>query len=218
MIKRLFDITFSVSGLILFLPLFAFIGLIIWFSMPGPVFFSQTRIGYKGKPFTIYKFRTMVVNTGSVVITIESDHRITTFGKFLRNSKLDELPQLWNILTGEMSFVGPRPDVPGYYDQLTGEDRIILGVKPGLTGADSVAYSHEEAILQQQDDPEKFYNEKLFPDKVRINREYVRHRSFLLDLKILLLTLLGRHLSDEKYKPRYSKSLNANPKGKMIGQ
>lgn len=146
----------------------------------------------------------MIVNTDDIVITVESDKRITAFGKFLRVSKFDELPQLWNILKGDMSFVGPRPDVPGYYDQLTGTDRIVLDVLPGLTGADSIAYTYEEIILQREADPVKFYDEKLFPDKVRINKAYVKKQSFLLDLKIMLFTIIGKQLKDPDFQPRFN--------------
>ena len=203
MIKRIFDIILALILLILLLPIFVIIALIIIITMPGPVFYSQTRTGYKGRLFTIYKFRSMIVNTDDIVITVESDKRITAFGKFLRVSKFDELPQLWNILKGDMSFVGPRPDVPGYYDQLTGDDRIVLDVLPGLTGADSIAYTYEEIILQRQADPVKFYDEKLFPDKVRINKAYVKKQNLLLDIKIMLFTLLGRQLEDPEFQPEF---------------
>lgn len=146
----------------------------------------------------------MIVNTDPVVITVESDKRITAFGKFLRISKFDEFPQFWNILKGDMSFVGPRPDVPGYYDKLTGDDRIVLDVLPGLTGVDSVAYTYEEIILQHQNDPVKFYDKKLFPDKVRINKAYVKKRSFLLDLKIMAFTLLGKQFKDKDFQPGFN--------------
>lgn len=206
MVKRLFDILFSFLAMIVLMPIFVMIVMIMMITMPGPVFFWQTRTGYKGRPFTIYKFRTMVVNNDDIVITLQSDKRITPFGMFLRVAKFDELPQLWNILKGDMSFVGPRPDVPGYYDKLTGDDRIVLDVKPGLTGADSIAYTYEEIILQRQQDPVKFYNEKLFPDKVRINKEYVTQQSFLMDLKIILFTILGRPLKGVEFQPRYGLS------------
>jgi len=203
MVKRIFDITLSIVAFILALPLLLILALIIIITMPGPVFYFQIRTGFHGKKFTIYKFRTMIVNTDSIVITIDSDKRITPFGRILRATKFDELPQLWNILKGDMSFVGPRPDVPGYYDELKGDDRIVLEVKPGLTGADSIAYTYEEIILQRQADPVKFYNEKLFPDKVRINKAYVLKRNFLLDVKIIVFTLFGRHLKDREFQPRY---------------
>ena len=204
MIKRIFDITLSVVLLVLLIPVFLILAILILVTMPGPVFYKQTRTGFRGRHFTIYKFRTMIVNTDNIAITVGSDKRITSFGRFLRVSKFDELPQLWNILKGDMSFVGPRPDVPGYYDQLTGDDRIVLDVLPGLTGADSIAYTYEEIILQRQHDPVKFYNEKLFPDKVRINKAYVQKQSLLLDIRIMAFTLLGRYLKDPDFHPEFN--------------
>ncbi len=195
--KKAFDILFSIVGLICLSPLFVVVAIVIKITMPGPVFFKQMRIGYLGKPFTIYKFRSMVINKSSVSVTLKSDRRITPFGSFLRNSKIDEFPQLWNILIGDMSFVGPRPDVPGYADQLEGEEKIILSVKPGLTGLDSVKYPDEEEILHDQKDPEKFYDEVLYPDKVRININYIEHKSFMLDLRIIVNTLLGRKFKED---------------------
>lgn len=211
MIKRAFDITFSLFGLILLLPFFIIIALLILLTMPGPVIYTQTRTGYRGKHFKLFKFRTMIVNNDPNVITIESDRRITPFGRFLRIAKFDELPQLWNILKGEMSFVGFRPDVPGYYDKLNGDDRMILETRPGLTGADSIAYTYEEIILERQDDPVKFYNEKLFPDKVRINKAYVMKQSFFLDIKIILFTIFGKQLKDEDFQAKFNiKKKNAD--------
>ncbi len=138
----------------------------------------------------------MIVNREDISVTLKSDNRITPFGSFLRNSKIDEFPQLWNILIGDMSFAGPRPDVPGYADKLEGESRIILSVKPGLTGLDSVKYPDEEEILHDQKDPEKYYDEVLYPDKVRINVNYIKHRSFLLDMRIIANTLLRRKFKE----------------------
>ncbi len=203
MVKRIFDIVFSLIALLLLLPFFLIIIVLLKIAMPGPIFFTQIRTGFRGKTFEIYKFRTMVVNTDDIVITIESDPRITRFGRILRMTKFDELPQFWNILKGDMSLVGPRPDVPGYYDQLKGDDRVVLEVRPGLTGADSIAYTYEEIILQRQADPVKFYDEKLFPDKVRINKAYVLKQSFFLDIKIILFTLLGRQLKEKEFQANY---------------
>ena len=189
-LKRGFDFLLSLLALLVLLPLFLVVGLIIKISMPGPVFFRQKRIGLGAKPFYIYKFRSMLVNRDNISITLEGDRRITPFGKFLRRSKIDELPQLWNILKGDMSFVGHRPDVPGYADQLKGEDRILLKFRPGLTGPDSLAYPEEETLLAQKPDPGRYYDEVLYPEKVRINREYFQNHSFLKDLKILWKTAL----------------------------
>ena len=153
MVKRIFDITLSIVACILALPLLVVLALIIIITMPGPVFYFQTRTGFHGKQFTIFKLRTMIVNTDSIVITIDSDKRITPFGRILRATKFDELPQLWNILKGDMSFVGPRPDVPGYYDELKGDDRLVLEVKPGLTGADSIAYTYRKLFCSVRQTP-----------------------------------------------------------------
>ncbi len=188
-IKRLFDISLSIFGLITLSPVFLLVTILIKLRMPGPVFFSQDRVGKHGKPFRIYKFRSMVINKDNISITLGTDSRITPLGRWLRRTKIDEFPQLWNILKGDMSFVGPRPDVPGYADKLAGEERLILSVKPGLTGADSVAYPYEEELLQRQDDPERYYDEVLYPDKVRINLEYIKNRNFWLDIKLIILTL-----------------------------
>ena len=164
--------------------------------MPGPIFFHQKRIGQLGEQFTMVKFRTMVMNPGGNSISIKGESRITPLGAVLRKYKLDELPEIWNILKGDMSIVGPRPDVPGYADLLSGEDRIILSVKPGLTGPASLKFVDEEELLAKQHDPKKFNDEILYPAKVKINKSYIQHWSFWLDLKIILLTVLGKPLSE----------------------
>lgn len=157
--------------------------------MPGPVLFKQTRIGRYSRPFVIYKFRTMRLNNSKVSVTLSTDLRITPLGSFLRNTKLDELPQLFNILKGEMSVVGPRPDVPGYYDTLKGNDQVIWQLRPGLTGLDSMCYPNEQAILDREADPERFYDEQLWRDKVRLNKWYAEHRNLWMDIKIVLNTI-----------------------------
>lgn len=200
--KILFDTIVSFVALIALSPFFLFVALLIKIFMPGPAFFTQTRIGFSGKPFKIYKFRSMKINTTDISITLKNDNRITTLGKFLRKTKIDELPQLWNILKGDMSFVGFRPDVPGYHDRLDGDERRLLTIKPGLTGADSLAYPNEEDILDKQDDPQAFYDQALFPDKVRINLAYIQKRSFVLDIKIILYTLLHLQLKDAELLPQ----------------
>lgn len=196
LLKRFFDFLFALLGLVLLMPFFMAVALVIKLSMPGPVFFRQVRIGHQGKPFKILKFRSMRVSDEESSITLESDSRITPFGRFLRRSKIDELPQLWNILKGEMSLVGPRPDVPAYASKLEGEDRIILSVKPGITGPDSLAFPNEERLLATQPDPEKYYHEVIYPEKLRINREYTRNRTFRHDLLILWKTF--RWISSKK--------------------
>jgi len=182
---------FSAAALIGLLPIFIAIAILVKVTSRGPVIFKQTRVGFKGRHFSVYKFRTMIAQAermGSSVTT-QGDARITTFGHFLRATKLDELPQLWNVLVGDMSWVGPRPDVPGFADRLEGPDRIILSVRPGLTGPATLKYRNEEAILARQPDPERFNAEVIYPDKVRLNREYVERQSFGSDLKYILMTL-----------------------------
>ena len=163
---------------------------------PGPVFFYQQRVGQHGKLFTMLKFRTMTTNHGGSSISVEGESRITPLGKTLRKYKLDELPELQNVLKGEMSFVGPRPDVPGYADKLTGVERKILELRPGITGPASLKYVNEEALLAQQEDPVKYNDEIIWPDKVRINLEYMKRRTFWLDLKIIIYTVIGKKLKE----------------------
>jgi lipopolysaccharide/colanic/teichoic acid biosynthesis glycosyltransferase len=196
LLKRLFDITASIFGLIIFLPVFIVILLLIKIKMPGPVFFKQNRVGRNAELFRMVKFRTMKVNHGGSTISVKGESRITPFGAIMRKYKLDELPEFWNILMGDMSFVGPRPDVPGYADLLKGDDRLLLTVKPGLTGAASLFFSNEEELLANQADPIKYNDEVLFPEKVRINNNYVQNRSFCLDLKIIVFTIIGRKLKE----------------------
>ena len=165
--------------------------------MPGPVFFTQKRVGQHGKLFTMVKFRTMSVGHGGNSISVKGESRITPLGATLRKYKLDELPGLYNVLKGDMSFVGPRPDVPGYADKLQGDDRRILSLKPGITGPASMKYTREEEILAQQPDPVKYNNEVIYPDKVRINMKYLKHRNFLMDMMIIAYTLVGKEPEEE---------------------
>lgn len=195
-IKRLFDLITSVIGLLFLWPVFVIIAISIKLQMPGPLFFTQNRVGKNGKLFKMIKFRTMTVNHGGSSISVGGEPRITPLGAKLRKYKLDELPELWNVLKGDMSFVGPRPDVPGYADQLQGEERAILALKPGITGPASMKYANEEEILAEQDDPVRYNNEVIWPDKVRVNREYLKRRSFFLDLKIIFFTVLGKKLDE----------------------
>lgn len=163
--------------------------------MPGgPVLFTQKRVGKDGKLFTMYKFRSMTVGHGGSSVSVAGESRITPLGAKLRKYKLDELPELWNVLIGDMSFVGPRPDVPGYADRLQGEDRKILQLKPGITGSASLKYRNEEELLAKQDDPVRYNDEVIFPDKVRINLDYLEHWSFWLDMKIIIYTIIGKSL------------------------
>ena len=198
-LKRLFDIAASISGLVVFSPLLLIISILIKINMPGPVFFMQIRVGKNARLFNMIKFRSMKVNHGGNTISVKGESRITPLGATLRKYKLDELPELWNIFTGDMSFVGPRPDVPGYADKLSGDDRLLLTVKPGLTGAASLKYSKEEELLALQDNPVKYNDEVLYPDKVRIDLNYIKRWSFWLDIKIIVFTLLGRKLKEPYY-------------------
>ena len=196
-LKRLFDISASLFGLIFFSPLLLVIALLIKVKMPGPIFFRQQRVGRDAQLFRMVKFRTMKVNHGGSTISVKGESRITPLGATMRKYKLDELPELWNILIGDMSFVGPRPDVPGYADQLKGAERLLLSIKPGLTGAASMRFSNEEELLANQDDPIRFNDQILYPEKVRINNEYVKNQNFFLDLKIIIYTILGKRLKEE---------------------
>ncbi|MGM0634696.1 MAG: sugar transferase [Bacteroidota bacterium] len=177
-IKPCFDFLAAIILLVILFPLLVVLGLILILLHGGSPFFTQKRIGQKATTFIIYKFKTIAAN--------QKPHY---FLKFLRKTKLDELPQLINVLKGEMSFVGPRPDIPGYYDFLQGENRKILALKPGLTGYASLIYSQEEEVLKKQPNPKQYNDEIIFPHKVKLNLWYYQHISFLLDLKILLKTL-----------------------------
>lgn len=191
--KRLFDIVFALLGLVLTLPLFAVIAFLIKRDSEGPVFYRAPRVGKDGKPFKMLKFRTMVANADKIggPSTANDDPRITRVGRFLRRYKLDELPQLINVLKGEMSFVGPRPEVQQYVDMYTEEEKAILTVKPGITDWASLWNSDEGAVLAGSPDPEKAYLELIRPTKIKLQLEYVRRRSFLTDLGILLRTVMA---------------------------
>jgi len=190
MIKRLFDITFSSIGLVLLSPVILFISLVIKFSSKGPILYKGTRGGRHGKLFKILKFRTMVVNAEQLggPSTADDDPRLTRAGRLLRKLKLDELPQLINVVKGEMSFVGPRPEVLEYVEMFTEEEKCILNVRPGITDWASLWNPDEGAILAGSPDPEKTYLEKIRPEKVRLQLKYVNERSFWADIKIILLT------------------------------
>jgi lipopolysaccharide/colanic/teichoic acid biosynthesis glycosyltransferase len=196
-LKRLFDILAALFGLIVLSPVFLVLAILIKVTMPGPIFFRQNRVGRNGSLFRMVKFRTMIVNHGGSTISVKGEKRITPFGAFMRRNKLDELPEFWNILIGDMSFVGPRPDVPGYADKTIGEDRLLLTVRPGLTGAASLRFSNEEELLSRQADPIAFNDQVLWPEKVRLNNNYVRNWSFGLDIKIIFYTIFGKQLSEE---------------------
>jgi lipopolysaccharide/colanic/teichoic acid biosynthesis glycosyltransferase len=190
MLKNLFDRVVSFFALIFFIPLFLVVSILIAVKMPeGPIFFIQKRVGQNGALFKMYKFRTMVLSHGGTSISVQGENRITPLGAVLRKYKIDELPALWNVLKGDMSLVGPRPDVSGYADKLIGENRLILNLKPGITGPASLKYSNEEELLAQQLDPIRFNNEIIYPDKVKINLNYYYTHSFIGDMKIILNTI-----------------------------
>lgn len=191
LLKNIFDRIVSFFGLLVLWPVLLTVAVLIRVKMPGgPVIFKQKRVGQNGKLFTMYKFRSMTVGHGGSSVSVAGESRITPLGAKLRKYKLDELPELWNVLIGDMSFVGPRPDVPGYADKLKGEARAILKLKPGITGPASLKYRNEEEILAQQPDPIKYNDEVIYPDKVRINLEYLRHWSFWLDIKVIVHTII----------------------------
>jgi len=201
-LKRIFDIFISVPILIGLLPLFWIVALMIKVDSPGEVFFRGVRVGREGKPFRIFKLRTMVIdaeNRGGPS-TAAHDPRITRVGKWIRRFNLDELPQFINVLKGEMSIVGPRPEVPQYVEKFTDEERAILSVRPGITDWATLWVRDEGKILEGSKDPEKAYMEKIWPEKHRLAIEYVKHQSLLVDFQIMAKTLKV-HLFD-RLKPR----------------
>ncbi len=191
-IKYLFDKIMALIGMVILFPFMLIIFIIHKIVMPkGKFLFLQERIGQYGKPFKIYKIRTMKSDgdDNNVFVTTANDDRILPFGKFLRKTKLDEIIELVNVLKGEMSLVGPRPDVAGYADKLTGDDRKILELRPGITGPASLKYINEEELLAKVDDPQKYNDEIIYPDKVKINLEYYHNRTFWEDIKIIFKTI-----------------------------
>lgn len=190
--KRSFDLLVSFCGLILTSPLIGSGWLAAALSTRNNGFFWQTRIGRDGKPFRLLKLRTMRAIPGPQTnVTTTHDPRITKVGAFLRRSKIDELPQLVNVLLGQMSLVGPRPDVSGFADELKGEDRVVLSIRPGITGPASIEFRNEENLLAEQEDPEAFNRNTIWPRKVALNREYVENWSFRRDLALIFQTVFG---------------------------
>lgn len=188
--KEIFDRSVALVGLLVLWPVIMAIAIVVAVSMPGgPVFFRQRRVGQYGRLFTLVKFRTMSVSHSGSSVTVAGESRITPLGAVLRRFKLDELPELWNILKGDMSFVGPRPDVPGYADRLVGDDREILLLKPGLTGPATIKYRREEELLAAQPDPRAYNDTVIWPDKVRINRQYLKNHTIIGDLRIIFNTI-----------------------------
>ena len=194
--KRLIDFLFSFLGLVILFPVIIFIMVGIKISDGSPIIFKQIRIGKYGRKFKIFKFRTMVHNAGKLYggsVSTLNDHRITSFGSFLRKWKLDELPSLYNVFIGDMSLVGPRPDVQGYADRLEGDNKRIMSVLPGITGPATLAYANEECLLEGKKDPKKYNDEVIYPDKIRINLNYIDNWSLWLDIKIIFKTIFRRN-------------------------
>lgn len=190
-LKRLFDVAASAAGLLLLAPLLLAIAVWIRLDSPGPVFFRQERVGLRGQPFRIFKFRSMVTDADKkgLAITVGRDRRITRVGAILRKTKLDELAQLLNVLAGQMSFVGPRPEVERYVRLYTPYQRQVLLVRPGITDYASIAYRNENDLLAGAEDPEKMYIEQIMPDKIELNMKYLREISPLADIKLILKTV-----------------------------
>ena len=190
--KRLFDIALSVFGIWLTWWLMLLAWIIASFETQSNGLFMQKRIGKDGKPFLVFKIKTMKSVDGvNTTVTTSGDKRISKSGAFFRKMKIDELPQLFNVLLGTMSFVGPRPDVPGFADLLEGEDRIILDLRPGITGPASLKYKEEEELLSQQKDSEQYNRDVIWPDKVEINKSYIKEWSLKKDIMYIVKTVLG---------------------------
>lgn len=218
-LKFIFDRIVSLLGLIFLWPLFLIVAILIKVKMPGPIIFTQKRVGKGGKVFNCHKFRTMKVNHGGSTISVAGESRITPLGAVLRKYKLDELPGLWDVFIGNMSFVGPRPDVPGYADKLEGEDRDVLKLRPGITGPASLKYRNEEEMIatfvqdiksgkniypnvdftnMSDGDIALWYNDNIiYPDKVRINCYYYRNYSFVKDIQMIFATVLGKKIEHD---------------------
>jgi len=208
-LKWIFDRVFSLIGLLVLWPVLLIVAVLVKVKMPGgPVFFVQKRVGKDGKLFDCHKFRTMAVNHSRSTVSMAGDSRITPLGAKLRHYKLDELPELWDVLIGNMSFVGPRPDVPGYADKLTGEDRDILKLYPGITGPATLKYRLEDELISEyvankhaagdnrsmQEIAEEYNDKVIYPDKVRLNCYYYRHCSFIKDIHMIFCTILGKNM------------------------
>ncbi|MBK8551421.1 MAG: sugar transferase [Ignavibacteria bacterium] len=191
MMKKVFDILFSFLGLVILSPVFLIIALVVKLDSKGVVFYRQTRVGKDNIDFKLFKFRTMRSDSDkSGLLTVgEKDSRITKTGYYLRKYKLDELPQLINILKGDMSFVGPRPEVRKYVEMYNEDQKKVLSVAPGITDVASIKYRNENEILEKSDNPEEFYINNIMPDKIRLNLEYLNQRSFLKDIGVIFKTL-----------------------------
>jgi len=189
--KRIFDTAISSVALVMLTPLFAVVALLVKATSRGPIFYRQARVGRNGRIFQLVKFRSMFVNAdrGGLLITSAGDRRITRLGRILRRSKVDELPQLWNVVRGEMSLIGPRPEVPLYVDSYSEAQREVLTINPGITDPASIAYRDEENVLAGKTDADLYYREVVLPHKVKLNREYLKQMSFSYDLRLLFHTI-----------------------------
>lgn len=208
-LKFLFDRIVAFVGLLFLWPVLLVVAVLVKMKMPGgPVFFVQKRVGKDGKLFDCHKFRTMTVKHNGSTVSVAGDSRITPFGAKLRHYKLDELPGLWDVVIGNMSFVGPRPDVPGYADKLVGEDRDVLKLRPGITGPATLKYRLEDEMISvyvakkqaagdtrdKQEIAEEYNDKVIYPDKVRLNCYYYRHYSFIKDIQMIFCTVLGKKM------------------------
>lgn len=190
-LKRLFDIVASFCGIVILFPLIVIVSILIKLTSKGPILFKQVRVTKNGRLFKIYKFRTMRENSeGNKQITVGNDSRITGIGHVLRKTKLDELPQLFNVLKGEMSLVGPRPEVPKYVELYTEEQREILKVSAGITDYASIYFSNESELLGEAENPEEFYIKKIMPYKIELNKKYIKEIGIVTDIKLIILTIL----------------------------
>jgi lipopolysaccharide/colanic/teichoic acid biosynthesis glycosyltransferase len=187
-LKRAFDVAGSAAALALLLPVFVVIACTVWIESGRPVFFAQIRVGRGFRPFRMWKFRSMRPDPAGPSITVAGDGRVTRVGAVLRALKLDELPQFWNVLKGDMSLVGPRPEVPAYVGLYPERYAAVLAVRPGITDLASLAYRHEEKLLAAEPDPHRFYCEVLLPEKLRLADQYIQQQSFGLDVRILIRT------------------------------
>ena len=208
-LKYIFDRLVSFIGLLFLWPVLLIVAILVKVKMPGgPAFFVQNRVGLNGKLFKCHKFRTMTVKHNGSTVSVAGDSRITPLGAKLRHWKLDELPGLWDVLIGNMSFVGPRPDVPGYADKLTGDDRDVLKLRPGITGPATLKYRLEDEMISEyvaqkhatgdnrpmQEIAIEYNDTVIYPDKVRLNCYYYRHYSFVKDIQMILCTVLGKKM------------------------
>lgn len=209
LLKYLFDRIVAFLGLAVLWPVLVIVAIMVKVKMPGgPAFFVQNRVGLNGKLFKCHKFRTMTVKHNGSTVSVAGDSRITPMGAKLRHWKLDELPGLWDVLIGNMSFVGPRPDVPGYADKLTGDDRDVLKLRPGITGPATLKYRLEDEMISEyvaqkhatgdnrpmQEIAIEYNDTVIYPDKVRLNCYYYRHYSFVKDIQMILCTVLGKKM------------------------